>query len=372
MRYLGQSSEYGPIGAKFRAVLGQGDNKPVRITLVTAMRDEGPHLLEWVAHHRAIGVTDFLIYTNACSDGTEALARALAPAGVHQIDNAPPQGKSLQWNALHSAWDHPKRKSADWLLCLDCDEFINLRAPLVQLPDLISALAPRVDAIALPWRLFGHNGQLRMKDALTTETFTRAAPENCAYPVTASQFKTLFRRHGPFRQIGVHRPRLKKEAQAVWVNGSGQRLPEVFGRAEHRINLYGLPSGTDLVQVNHYSLRSAEAFLLKMQRGLPNRQSKPLDLTYWVERNFNTVEDTSIARMRPGTEAELARLRALPGVVELHEAAVAQHRARLDTLLREAKMVRFLGRLMLAADSQVPPPDVVQELVQMYGAADDG
>ncbi|MEJ2036042.1 MAG: glycosyltransferase family 2 protein, partial [Maritimibacter sp.] len=43
-----------------------------RITAITCVKDEGAFLIEWLAHHRGVGFTDFLIFSNDCSDGTEA------------------------------------------------------------------------------------------------------------------------------------------------------------------------------------------------------------------------------------------------------------------------------------------------------------
>ena len=341
----------------------------MRVLLVSALRNEGPHLLEWVAHHRAIGVTDFLLFSNDCSDGTDTMLDALAPAGVVHLRNVPPRGKSLQWNALKLAWGHDLRKSADWVCCIDSDEFINLRAPLESLADLVGA-AGQPDAIAMPWRLFGHNGQAQLSEGLTTELFSRAAPPGCDYPVGARQFKTLFRAKGPFRQIGVHRPRLKQSAVARWADGSGVAMPGSFARAEHRITLFGLAEASELVQLNHYSVRSAESFMLKRARGLPNRRGKPIDLTYWVERNFNTVKDRSIARMLPATRAELAELMAIPRLAELHAAAHACHHAAFAAIMRDQTAVKLYGRLLLAASSGPLPPDTVARLVQMYHDGD--
>ena len=45
----------------------------MRILAVTTLRNEAPFIVEWVAHMRAIGVTDLLVYTNDCDDGTDAL-----------------------------------------------------------------------------------------------------------------------------------------------------------------------------------------------------------------------------------------------------------------------------------------------------------
>ncbi|MCG6904556.1 MAG: glycosyltransferase family 2 protein [Rhodobacter sp.] len=340
----------------------------MRILLVSALRDEGPHLLEWLAHHRAIGVTDFLLFTNDCSDGTDTMLKALAPAGVVHLDNSAPRGKSVQWSALKAAWGHDLRKAADWILCIDSDEFINLRAPLGNLGDLLAAVGA-ADAVVLPWRLFGHNGQMWLADGLTCELFTRAAPPGCDYPVGARQFKTLFRAKGPFRQIGVHRPRLKKGAEAAWVDGSGQAMPPGFSQSEQRLALFGLPEATALVQLNHYSVRSAESFMLKRARGLPNRAGKAIDLTYWVERNFNTVEDISIARMLPATKSELAALAALPGVAQIHAAAQAHHHAAFARLMQSEAEVKLFGRLLLAASSAPLPEAAISRLVQMYRAS---
>jgi len=33
----------------------------MRVLCVSTIRNEGPYLVDWVAHHRAAGVTDFLI-----------------------------------------------------------------------------------------------------------------------------------------------------------------------------------------------------------------------------------------------------------------------------------------------------------------------
>jgi len=341
------------------------------VVLVATLRDEGPYLLEWLAHHRAAGVDAFLLFTNDCGDGTDRLCQALAPAGVTHVPNPRQAGRSVQWQALRAAWAHPICRAADWILGLDIDEFVNLRDPGAGLAGLIAAVgdADAADAIVLPWRLFGHAGHCAFQDRPILPRFTRAAPADLAYPASARSFKTLFRAKGPFQKLGVHRPKRKPKAPPPrWVDGAGRALPSDFAAADGRVLLSG-PPASDLVQLNHYPLRAAESFLLKRLRGLPNRK-KDIDLTYWVERNFNTVEDRSILAMAEATAAERARLMALPGVADLHAAAVAQHRARLKDILQDPDTVRFLGRLMLAGDSAVLPPEHARALLQRYRAAD--
>jgi len=99
-----------------------------RILAVTCMRNEGPYCLEWIAHHRAAGVTDFLIFTHDCTDGTPELLDLLGD--VTHVPFLPEGDKSVQWQAMRLADRHDLMKQADWALFFDCDEFLCLEAPM--------------------------------------------------------------------------------------------------------------------------------------------------------------------------------------------------------------------------------------------------
>jgi hypothetical protein len=342
------------------------------ITLVTAMRNEGPFVLEWLAHHKALGATGAVIVTNDCDDGTDALLDRLAEAGevVHLRQTAAP-GK-VQWAALALAERTEAVAGADWVLAIDCDEFVALRPPLVGLADLVAA-SGGADAVVLPWRFFGNGGHARFSDDPVTVRFTRAIPEDALFPGVARSFKTLARwRGGPFRRLGIHRPKGTAGQPPAWVDGSGRRLPDDFARDDGRILLMTPRIESALVQLNHYSLRSTEDFLVKRARGLPNRAGKKIDAAYWAERNFNTEADASIARHRAGTERETARLRSLAGVAEAHEAAVAAHRARIAALLAEPEEVALYSRLALLPTSVAPAAEEARRLLALVHAARRG
>nr|WP_153746988.1 glycosyltransferase family 2 protein [Rhodovulum strictum] len=338
--------------------------------IVTTARNEGPFLLEWLAHHIGAGASDFLVYSNDCDDGTDALLDALAAAGVlcHVAHDAP-AGKSVQWQALRAAWAHPLRKAADWVLGIDLDEFTNIHVPGHRFADLIAALPEGTDAIALPWRFFGDNGVAAFHDRPVTGQFTAAMPPDCGYPVSATFFKTLFRSAGPFNRLGVHRPRQKPDARPVWVDGSGTPLPAAIAAHPERLSLIGREGARGLAEINHYAVKSAESFMLKRARGLPNRGSKPIDLAYWVERNFNTVEDRSIAAMAPATAAALAQLRAIPGVAALHGAAVDWHRAAFRRIVAQPEEHALYAHLLLAGGSRVIGPDLRAQVFAGYHRA---
>ena len=338
----------------------------MRVLVVSSLRDEGLNLLHWIAHHRAVGVTDWLLFTNDCADGTDTMLDLLQGAGiVAHIRNAVPEGRTPQWAALRQARDQPLYKRAEWVMVVDCDEYVNLRPSVASIPDLIDRAGG--DAIVLPWRLFGHNGHARRPDAPPTEAFTRAIRPDALYPALSRFFKSLYRREA-FRAPGVHRPKARKDETPNWVDGSGNPLDSAFAQG-NQIMLWGQPLATDLVQLNHYSVRSAEDFVAKSARGLPNHTDKPIDLTYWVERNFNAVPDATISPMAAATARELAHLRSLPGVAEAEAASRDWHRTRFDAALRDPEKVKLFGRLLLADGSTAPDDQTAMTLVRLFQRA---
>lgn len=342
----------------------------MRVLSVTSVRNEGPYLLEWIAHHRAAGVTDFLVYSNDCDDGTDLILDGLQNAGVltHVPHQKQPK-KSIQWQALKSAWKHPLRKKADWVLVSDVDEYLNIHTKGHTISDLLGAVPDQADGVILPWRLFGHNDVLDIEDRPVTEQFTRAIPPDTAYPVSAGFFKTLFRTKGPFNQLGVHRPQQKTGPHATsptFVDGSGKPLPASFADNTKRLSLFMISNGRSMVELNHYAIRSAAAFLVKSARGLPNRAHKKVDLAYWVERNFNTVEDHSIKKMSGATEVALEELRQIDGIAELHSKAVAWHQNRFRELVREEDYHQLLTQILTASGSAVLPQGLQRQLVRWY------
>jgi hypothetical protein len=48
-----------------------------KVLIVTTMKNEAPYILEWVAHHLALGVDNILAFTNDFDDGTERLLARL-------------------------------------------------------------------------------------------------------------------------------------------------------------------------------------------------------------------------------------------------------------------------------------------------------
>ncbi|EPX81971.1 glycosyltransferase family 2 protein [Salipiger mucosus] len=304
-----------------------------RRVILGCMKNEAPYILEWVAYHRAIGFDDFLIYTNGCEDGTTGLLDRLQAMGVLQHrENEDWTGNSPQQHALDRALDEPLIRDAAWIAHIDVDEFVNVRCGAGTLDDLF-ARVPEATNIAMTWRIFGHNGVERLDDRFIIEQFETCAPKFCPKPHTAWGFKTLFRNIGAYAKISCHRP--NKLAQGLedrvkWVNGSGADMTAEALRNGWRNSRKTI--GYDLVQLNHYALRSAESFLVKRQRGRALHVDRTIGLNYWVRMDWSGARDLTIKRNIPRVRAEYDRLMADPELRQAHEAGLAWHRAKAAEL----------------------------------------
>jgi hypothetical protein len=214
-------------------------------------------------------------------------------------------------------------------------------------------------AMVLTWRIFGSAGIRDWSAAPVTDQFTRAAPEfwNKGWGT-----KTLYRPDPKHLRPGVHRPMIKQQFRdtdypdsVLWVNGSGRPLEGWF-------KLRGWRSirrtvGYDWAQVNHYAVKSVDAYALRKLRGNVNLKADKYNTDYWSLQDRNEVEDTRIGRHRVRRDRIIAALLEDPTVRRLHEAAIARVEARL-TAHRATDAYRDLVEGLVAA-SAVPISQVV-------------
>ena len=318
-----------------------------RTCIVTTMKNEGPFIMEWIAYHRAIGVDDFLIYTNDCTDGTDEMLDMLERKGICQHRENPFRTMDLkpQHAALQAAESEPLIQNAGWSICMDVDEFIDIKIGDGTLSALYAAMG-EANMISLTWRLFGNCDVHEYEDRFLLEQFTTCAPEIVRKPHQAWGFKTLFRNIDIYKKLGVHRPKgLIPDlwSQVKWLNGSGRPMPKEMFLNGWRSTLETF--GYDWVQLNHYAVRSAESFLVKRDRGRVNHVDRDQGLHYWFRMNHNAVEERSIQRMIPALQAEWDRLMADPEIRAAHEYSVEKHREKIAELRATENYEKFYGEL---------------------------
>ena len=323
-----------------------------RVAIITCMKNEGPFILEWIAYHRAVGVTDIIIYTNDCTDGTVELldllveknlvnARIDNPWGVDDDSTAGDPQRAALWHAQNQPW----MEQIDWILPMDVDEFLNIHVGDGHLSDLFAA-RPDADMISILWRLFGNSDLHRFEDSFVTERMLRAAPENARKPFQAWGFKTLFRNDGSWGKLSVHRPQniaAERKDQICWISGAGVQMPESYFESGWRA--LKDHAGYGLASLNHYAVRDAQSYLVKRDRGRVNHIHEDQGLSYWLRMNHNVVEDRSILKRLPEMRARHARMMADPRIAAQHRACVAAHTDRIAGLQSRPDMAALYAAI---------------------------
>lgn len=317
------------------------------------MKNEGPFILEWVAHNRAIGADDIVVFSNDCTDGSDALLNRLHEMEVVQhFDNTSSTNAAPQRRAYRRFMKMQIAGEGDWIIPIDADEFINVRTGNHTLRALTEAL-PEARTLSMTWRLFGNAGVVSYSEGFLTDQFVRAAADNTRRPSQAWGIKTMFQ-GGVWEHIGVHRPKrpaVSEFSETYWYNGSGKPMPERYWEGGWRSGYDSV--GYDLVQLNHYALKSCESYLVKKARGRAHHAGENLGLDYWTKMNQDRIEDRTIGAVRPDKNKIFNELLSDKKLRSLHEDCCNRHRQKIAELRADPEFEGLLLSLTSPTSSEL-------------------
>ena len=304
-----------------------------RSILISAMKNEGPDVLEWALYHRLIGFDHVLVYTNDGTDGSDLLLDAIAGLGwLTHRRHSPPPGISPQDAVAARAKADPVLAGAEWAMWLDADEFLVVHAGQRRVADLVTATRG-AEAIALNWRCFGDGGHDFTPPGLVVEGFTHGMPLD--NPQSRS-VKTLFRLTPRIAEFAIHRPIFTEGDEIAFRDGGGKPLRHHFqfdrnkdNRPKHRV-----PEGRQswkIGQINHYPIKALDRYLLKRLRGNgldPDCAPERFDPEYLDIFNFNDMQDLALHRDLPALKSAMAEALATPAIAAAHAECLARDAAR--------------------------------------------
>lgn len=315
-------------------------------TVVSAMKNEGPFILEWVAHYKTLGFDDIIVCTNDCTDPTVEILRRLQEMGLAVQHNTIVRAGGIHRSALRQATRrYDIVKNAKWVFICDIDEFLNIHVGDGSARALVAESGNDADVISVPWRNFGPDGREDFVDQPVTEQFTKGElPWDAKLrPATGKFVKSLYTNQDKFQRAGLHAPVAKKELRddVKWVLPGGDIYVQNGARTED-------PPLFDKAQVNHYALKSLDSYLVQRARGRANHSSQTIGMEYWDRFNHNDETDLTINRYADKSGAFLAELKADPILAELHEKAVDWHRRKALSLKMDPDMDSLVASLRAA------------------------
>lgn len=271
------------------------------IAVCAIAKNEGPYLLEWIAHSKVIGFEKIIIYDNESTDHGPAMLKALAAAGEIDLNTWvwPKDAETGPQVPCYTAAVEKYRDEIEWIGFIDIDEFLVLKNH-----DNVRHFVEdysEANGIAIHWKLFGSDGhKKRNDDMLVSERFTRCE-DVARNPLFGRSAKSICR----IDKIVRVKPHFCILSEGLY-----------FNEKKRAIQPKRQPFGThEIAQINHYFTKSYEEWLVKAERGRPSRSLSAEDKFRAIEefRKFDRshVVDTSIEKYREATKAEMARLKAV-------------------------------------------------------------
>lgn len=306
-----------------------------KVFVATCMKDEGPFILEWLAWHKSIGVTDIVVFTNDCTDGTDLLLDRLQDMGA--LTHLPNPALAMRETGFQPAalsYAHYLRqmRDADFFISMDVDEFINISAGAGHLHDLFAATGA-FDVLSVTEVNHGANAREHYQRGWLTEQFPAHQSMKPGARKARRGVKSIVRLSEQVDCLRNHRPDMGfARGPVLWLDGSG-RVQKTLA-ADRNENGLDCRGTYDLVRLEHFALRSLESYLTKMHRGDVVVSGKRVSQYYWRARNSNEVSSGNYGQVlqrartfhRDHFETDAA-------LMALHEACCAAHESRIETLL---------------------------------------
>ncbi|RUT25299.1 hypothetical protein C0V97_11970 [Asaia sp. W19] len=329
-------------GARLLAMARQAVRPGKTLALLATARDEGLYLIEWIAHHRRIGVEQFFIYTNNLTDGSDVLLRRLAEAGeIIWIDNtgASPERINMQDKAYHHALMLiPDLLDYRWCLVVDLDEMVLPAAGFdYKLPPLLAAREREgAEVVTLSWRVFGANRRLVWAPGLSSERFVETEPN----PLVKAVFRTSH-----FSGASPHHPLTRDRRTVSYMTIDGEKHSS-GDPGDHDRSFSVKPTING--RICHYHVRSLEEYVWKFARGENDGKGVLIDKSFRYntpaifEIFLNRLESSGGQPALPLVEdiqRGVRQLMRLPGVQDACEQIVQRFKAQIRDFVEQSDQI---------------------------------
>lgn len=275
----------------------------MKLFVAAIIKNEIDALLEWIAYHRVVGVSGFIIADNGSNDNSRPLLDGLERLGIVTVLDFPTIGDQKPQLPAYERILRSCDTDIDLLAFIDADEFLVSLNPEKCVIDNVTEWFsdPSISAVALNWSNFGSNGELFAEEGLVTERFTQRAPQQFN---ANKNFKSIVRPNCANQFNNPHHADLR---YGRYIDTRGNDLvlhPKHGNGVSEEVVWNG-------VRVNHYVVKSLEEFLLgKHLRGSAATANRVKHKAYFKAHDRNDETCLLAASLAPKVKAEMAALQA--------------------------------------------------------------
>lgn len=273
--------------------------------IAAIFKNELEYVIEWLAHHRLLGIEKFFIADNQSDDGTSELLQALDYAGFitripfPRIDkNVGPQ--ALAYNYIINNYGD----EIDLIGFIDADEFLYADGG-VDFLDTLAGLCgiDGCSAIGINWAVFGSGGASRKAIGNVTSRFVRRGYQDY---FNNYHIKSLVRPKF-VEKMQIHHASL---SSGRYVNTKGEFID--FPGSEH----VGPKTSNviwDKIRLNHYVVKSySELMEKKSNKGsAAGSSSRVKGEEYFKVHDVNDVLDNSLLAQHDSLQKEMLSIEAV-------------------------------------------------------------
>ena len=330
-------------------------------SVLLRVRNEGPYLIEWIAHYLALGFDDIVIVHNENDDGSSALFEILEKEGVCRCFESPEyveDGIALTpgQRAVRTVREKSVLGNSKWLFTADADELLILQ----QHQNIHDFLEPHEDSdqIVFSWDLFvpeldssRFDGKFamrsRFKSIVDDYSFIKSITRVDHFPTNIS----------PHRIIGKSRKTILANGEKInpadlkQFNGKNTFNPEWEAR---------LTSGKQVASLYHYRFKSAIEFCMRQARGvagpytLKNNGMLFIDSLCSDPETIRKIDPLTGAPLFAKVEQKAGELLSLSGIREVQESVEANYLQRAKIIETESLTYRFIDQFLHNPQDFVP------------------
>lgn len=250
-------------------------------------KNEDDYLSEWIAFHMAVGAEHIFLYDNQSTIPISQSMKKYIDAGWLTVIDYPGAGVQMQ-AYTHFIKEHGHLTK--WSCVVDCDEFA-IPKQHNSIQEVLEKFEP-YGALCPNWKIFGSNNHIQKPEGLTIENFTMGSTKQ---QVANKHIKTIFQ---PARTLKAWRDPHSFVYKPPYF-AVNEKLQYVNGPFNKDISW-------DLLQINHYVVRSLEEYKVKLLRGRADTNDirKPgRRIEEWEGFHAFPEEDKSALRFLEKTKA---------------------------------------------------------------------